>query len=206
MRVTALVAAASIAVSGVMASPLTVSLDATSIFGDLSSSNYYGAPTPPWEAGANPGWYFGSSPELYPTLTCLEGLICDILDLLPITWLHCPTPPSSTTTPTEDGYTQTFYNLTGATQASDYQTYGLVDTVEDCLAMCDSVSGCNFVNAYHDVNGKGGSTQLTCSLFTLCHTSSDADNFGGQTQPDGSVDYITDSEGWCKDGAAYATD
>lgn len=74
--------------------------------------------------------------------------------------------------------------------------------------------------AYHDVNGKvrawatffcivvdivsrnskGGSTQLTCSLFTKCHTNpADEDNFGGQTQPDGSIDFIIDSDGWCKD-------
>ena len=69
--------------------------------------------------------------------------------------------------------------------------------------------------AYHDVNGKvrlpyfsyqhvpepslqNGSPLLTCALFKDCHTSSDAINYGGQTQPDGSVDYITDSDGWCK--------
>lgn len=52
-------------------------------------------------------------------------------------------------------------------------------------------------SAYHDVNGKGGSTQLTCSLFSSCHNSSDADNVGGQTQPDGSVDFIINSDGFC---------
>lgn len=29
-----------------------------------------------------------------------------------------------------DGYYETFNNLTGATEASDYLTYGLVDTVQ----------------------------------------------------------------------------
>ncbi|KAF8894997.1 hypothetical protein CPB84DRAFT_1782393 [Gymnopilus junonius] len=70
--------------------------------------------------------------------------------------------------------------------------------------MCNSVSGCNFVNAYHDVNGKGGSTQLTCSLFTSCHDASTADNCGGQTQSSGLVDFIIDSDGFCKNGAKVA--
>lgn len=52
--------------------------------------------------------------------------------------------------------------------------------------------------AYDDVNGKGGSTQLTCSLFTNCHNATDADNRGGQSQPNGSVDFIINSDGWCK--------
>ncbi|KAJ7202111.1 hypothetical protein GGX14DRAFT_654807 [Mycena pura] len=57
--------------------------------------------------------------------------------------------------------------------------------VQDCQDMCDTVSGCIFVNAYHDSNdaGKvrtraasltpvlelyGNSTMLTCSLFSKC--------------------------------------
>ncbi|KAG5634540.1 hypothetical protein H0H81_001570 [Sphagnurus paluster] len=117
-----------------------------------------------------------------------------------------PTSPATTTssltptpTPTpSDGYTQTFAGLNGATQADGYLTYGLVDTVAQCKAMCDSVAGCKFVNTYHDVNGKGGSTQLTCSLYSGCHTAADAINKGGQSQPDGSINYITDSDGYCK--------
>ncbi|KAG6855967.1 hypothetical protein H0H87_008908 [Tephrocybe sp. NHM501043] len=196
MRFTALFAAASVAVSGVVATPLTV--DANALFGvQLNSANHYGAPNPPWVPDHKPGWYFGDHPHLFPELNCLEGFICKLLELLPFDWLHCPSKP--TTPPsTGDGYTQTFYNLTGATQASDYLTYGLVDTVDDCKAMCNSVSGCTFINTYHDVNGKGGSTQLTCSLFSSCHDSSDADNKGGQTQPDGSIDVITNSDGYCK--------
>ncbi|KAG6841404.1 hypothetical protein C0991_011568 [Blastosporella zonata] len=219
MRFTALIAAASVAISGVVATPLALTVDTSAFFPTpLSARNNYGAPIPPWTAGHNPGWYYGSHPNLYPELTCLEGIICTILELLTFDWIHCPKPPPHTPPPSGDGYTQTFSNLTGATQASDYQTYGLVDTVADCKAMCNSVSGCTFVNsrflllkwgiqnvaylyliAYHDVNGKGGSTQLTCSLFTQCHDASDADNVGGQSQPDGSIDYITDSDGWCKE-------
>ena len=52
--------------------------------------------------------------------------------------------------------------------------------------------------AYHDVNGKDGSPLLTCALFSKCHTAADADNRGGQTQPDGSVDFIINSDGYCK--------
>jgi len=107
---------------------------------------------------------------------------------------YCPSPPHNP--PPE--YTETFFNLTCASQDSSYQTYGLVDTIADCESMCDSVTGCTFFNTYHDVNGKNGSTQLTCSLFTSCLTASTADNCGGQTQPNGSVDYIIDSDGYCK--------
>ncbi|KAF9460491.1 hypothetical protein BDZ94DRAFT_1169750 [Collybia nuda] len=180
--------------------PEVVSLDveAKSLLGfDLSLGNFYGAPHPPWTEGSHPGWYFGDHGYLYPELTCLEGIICAILELFP-KFLHCPHKPPNNPPPS-DGYQQTFSNLTGATQAGDYMTYGLVDTVAQCKAMCDSVAGCKFANSYHDVNGKGGSTQLTCSLFTSCHTESDADNKGGQSQPDGSIDFITDSDGWCKD-------
>ena len=164
---------------------------------DLSATNHYGAPNPPWTPQGTPGWYFGDHSYMFPHLPSLEGLICLVLELLPFPCLHCPHPPPPPP-PTGDGYMQTFNNLTGATQGSDYLTYGLVDTVAQCKAMCDSVNGCKFVNTYHDVNGKGGSTQLTCSLFSGCHTASDATNTGGQSQPDGSIDYITDSDGYCK--------
>ncbi|TFK39300.1 hypothetical protein BDQ12DRAFT_698277 [Crucibulum laeve] len=176
------------------------------LFGtDLSASNHFGAPFPPWAHGAHPGWYFGHFPWLHNGLPCFPGPSCKIMQYFP--WAlqcpphppHFPFPPHHPPPPPpNDGYHQTFSNLTGATQAADYMTYGLVDTVADCKAMCDSVQGCKFVNSYHDVNGKDGSTQLTCSLFTNCHTSADADNKGGQTQPDGSIDFIQNSDGWCK--------
>ncbi|KAJ3867453.1 hypothetical protein EV359DRAFT_61494 [Lentinula novae-zelandiae] len=166
----------------------------TTLSASLSEANHYGAPIPPWEVGSYPGWYYGTDPGaiigwVLPWL--LDDLLCAILDLLP--GLHCPVPKP----PPKNGWVQTFSNLDGATQADDYLTYGLVDTIEDCEAMCLNVQGCNFINTYHDVNGKNGSPQLTCSLFSLCHDASDADNKGGQTQPDGSVDYITDSNGFC---------
>ncbi|KAJ3799979.1 hypothetical protein GGU11DRAFT_870448 [Lentinula aff. detonsa] len=177
------------------ASPFTNATLQLSLSNSLSQSNHYGAPIPPWEVGSYPGWYYGQDPGaiigwVLPWL--LDTLICDILDLLPFC-LHCPIPKP----PPKNGWVPTFSNLTGATQAGDYLTYGLVDTIQDCETMCLNVEGCIFINTYHDVNGKNGSPQLTCSLFSLCHDASDADNKGGQTQPDGSVDYITDSDGFC---------
>ncbi|KAJ3497137.1 hypothetical protein NMY22_g19731 [Coprinellus aureogranulatus] len=150
--------------------PLLLDLDLGGLLGvDWSEKNHYNAP-----------------------------LICKLLQLLPKKF-HCPKPlPPHQPPPPSDGYTPTFQNLTGATQGDDYLTFGLVDTVADCKAMCNSVAGCGFVNTYHDVNGKDGSTQLTCSLFRGCHTAADATNTGGQTQPDGSVNYIRESSGWCK--------
>ncbi|PPQ66990.1 hypothetical protein CVT26_009950, partial [Gymnopilus dilepis] len=119
----------------------------------------------------------------------------------PTTSKTTSTPPTQTPPPPPPpGYTPTFSNITCAVQADDYLTFGLVDTEEDCTAMCDSVAGCVFVNAYHDVNGKDGSPQLTCSLFGKCHDASAADNCGGQSQPDGSTDFITNSDGFCKNG------
>jgi len=65
-------------------------------------------------------------------------IICQILKYFPHVLQCPPKPPNPTpttssapsTTPTvpADGYTQTFSNLTGAVQADDYITFGLVDT------------------------------------------------------------------------------
>jgi len=190
--------ALAIALSGVVASPVDASQPTSPdviVDFNLSIDTKYNAPIPPWNKDSHPGWYYGNGKPAvqsnnYPTITS-GGKSCGYLKSHP-DQLQCP-PQNS-----QNGYTQTFTGLTGATQANDYLTYGLVDTVDDCKAMCTSVKGCKFVNTYHDVNGKDGSTQLTCSLFSLCHTSSDADNRGGQTQPSGKIDYITDSAGWCK--------
>ncbi|KAF8804172.1 hypothetical protein BYT27DRAFT_6711260 [Phlegmacium glaucopus] len=198
MRFSVAFAAIAVALSGVVASPSGLGdgdLDDILKF-DLSLGNKYGAPHAPWESNSHPGWYYGDKPGKGDKFPCLRPKVCKHLKLYP-NKLHCP-PQYPPPPPPPTGYTQTFSNLDGATQASDYMTYGLVDTVADCQAMCDSVAGCKFVNTYHDVNGKDGSPKLTCSLFTACHTAADADNRGGQTQPDGSVDYITNSDGWCK--------
>jgi len=53
-----------------------ISLDLGGLFGgaDLSSSNHYGAPIPPWEPGCQPGWYYGPNPAAHPDLPCLGGV------------------------------------------------------------------------------------------------------------------------------------
>ncbi|TFK20449.1 hypothetical protein FA15DRAFT_673486 [Coprinopsis marcescibilis] len=198
--------------STVGVSAVLLDLDLGHILGlDFTERTHYNAPIEPWRNGASPGWYIGQHPERHPKLFCLVGIICKILDLFP-GLPKCPkkpVPPKPTPTPTgtapyptptlpADGYEQTFTNLTGATQGEGYLTFGLVDTIPDCKAFCDTVKGCIFANTYNDVNGKDGSTQLTCSLFSRCHDASTATNTGGQTQPDGSVNYIRNSNGWCK--------
>lgn len=165
----------------------------------LTPASSYNAPLTPWEQDATPGWFYGNNPSNLPTsFTDLpwlkDGYLCWLLSQRN-NGLDCP---ANGSVASNDGYYQSFSNLTGATQAGDYMTYGLVETVDDCKAMCNSVNGCAFVNTYHDVNGKNGSPLLTCSLFTQCHSSSDAINRGGQSQPDGSIDFITSSDGYCK--------
>jgi len=153
MRLSALFSVVSIAVAGVASSPLN-SRNVAGLLGgaDLSPANCYGAPNPPWILNSKPGWYYGNSPGLYPDLPSLiDGvrlgqfmssmtvlltgnflkLICFVLELLPL-WLHCPhaSSPPPPPPPAPGSYTQMFYNLTGATQAADYLTYGLVDTVD----------------------------------------------------------------------------
>ncbi|KAK7052227.1 hypothetical protein R3P38DRAFT_2859202 [Favolaschia claudopus] len=161
----------------------------------LTAQNFYGAPIPPWKVGHYPGWYYGHGTPPVGLPCLLGGLICELLKLLHL-GLYCPSPPPHH--PSPPGYSQTFQNLTCAAQDDSYQTYGLVDTVADCQAMCDTVSGCTFFNSYHDVNGKDGSPLLTCALFSKCLPASSADNCGGQSQPDGSIDFITNSDGFCK--------
>ncbi|KAJ7233843.1 hypothetical protein B0H12DRAFT_1076474 [Mycena haematopus] len=190
MRFTTLFTAVAVAVTGASAQ---FSAESITNALTLNAANHYGAPIPPWEVGHYPGWYYGSGPFPDGILCWLDELLCELLDLFPFLF-HCPKPPHNP--PPE--YTPTFTNQTCATQDNSYQTFGLVDTIADCEAMCDSVSGCTFVNTYHDVNGKDGSTQLTCSLFTTCLTAASNDNCGGQSQPDGSVDFITNSDGYCK--------
>ncbi|KAJ7088662.1 hypothetical protein C8R44DRAFT_686866 [Mycena epipterygia] len=200
MRFSTVFSALAIVVSGATATTSFTSDSISSAVG-LNAKNYYGAPIPPWEPGHHPGWYYGQGPPPEGVLCILEGLLCELLELLHLGF-YCPKPPPPPpphSPPPPPEYSQTFYNLTCAAQDGSYQTFGLVDTVADCQAMCDTVAGCIFVNAYHDNNSAAkDTTQLTCSLFTQCLSATSADNCAGQTQPDGSVDFITDSAGYCK--------
>jgi len=174
------------------ASAFTTEVLGNALGGLLTPANFYGAPIPPWQSNSDPGWYYGENPQDVVGLTLpwlLDELICDILALLNI--FHCPQPQPQSV------WTQTFNNLTGATESSTYLTYGLVDTIADCETMCLGVSGCTFINTYDDVNGKGGSPLLTCALFSECQDASTAINFGGQTQPSGLLDFIENSNGFC---------
>ncbi|KAJ7110903.1 hypothetical protein C8R44DRAFT_742680 [Mycena epipterygia] len=158
----------------------------------FNAKNYYGSPIRPWESGHRPGWYYGHGTPPTGIPYNLDELFCELLQSLRLGY-YCPKAAPS------PEYSQTFSNLGCASQDGSFQTFGLVDTVADCQAMCDSVAGCTFVNSYHDNNSAAkNSTQLTCSLFSTCLTASSAVNCGGQSQPDGSLDFITNSDGYCK--------
>ncbi|KAJ4470189.1 hypothetical protein J3R30DRAFT_1235587 [Lentinula aciculospora] len=181
------------------------------IIASLSASNHHGAPISPGSAGSSPGWYFGDDPGSVDLPWLKDIDLCASLAQSPDS-IKCPSipkkpsrtypkrsaAPASTppTTPATPSYYTIFSGLTGAIQGSGYLTYGLVDTVSNCEAMCNRVSSCIFINTYHDVNGKNGSPLLTCSLYSTLHTAAEATNKGGQTQSDGSVDYITNSDGY----------
>ncbi|KAJ3931232.1 MAG: hypothetical protein NXY57DRAFT_1039351 [Lentinula lateritia] len=186
------------------------------VVASLSASNHHGAPFPPGSHGSRAGWYYGDD----PSSTSVDGLpwlgdkdLCAVLKKSPDA-IQCPTraskptktygrrsaavsdpTPSPSTTPTPT-YVTVFSGLDASVQGSGYITYGLVDSVSDCETFCNTVSNCIFFNSYYDVNGKDVSPKLTCSLYSVVHTAADATNTGGQTEPDGSVDYISDSSGY----------
>jgi len=85
MRFTALCAVVAAAVTSVGGVPTTsvvrstninIPLDLGDLLGgaDLSDTNHYGAPIPPWEPGCKPGWYYGPHPGDHPDLPCLGGV------------------------------------------------------------------------------------------------------------------------------------
>ncbi|KAJ4497622.1 hypothetical protein C8R41DRAFT_917350 [Lentinula lateritia] len=209
---------ASISTATYVLSPPDIRYASTeSIVASLSASNHHGAPLPPSSFGSTPGWYFGDAPGSADDLPWLKdedfcaslaqsntGIRCPLVAEKPkktysrrsaVPADPAATPASQSQSPAAR-YSIIFSGLTGAIQGSGYLTYGLVDTVSDCETMCDNVSGCVFFNSYHDVNGKNGSPLLTCSLYDTPHTADEATNTGGQTQPDGSVNYVTDSDGY----------
>ncbi|KAJ3812463.1 hypothetical protein F5876DRAFT_63947 [Lentinula aff. lateritia] len=186
------------------------------IVASLSASNHHGAPFPPGSFGSRAGWYYGDD----PSSSSVDGLpwmkdkdLCAVLKRSPDA-IQCPTvkskptktygrrsaaitDPTPTVTPTPiPSYTTEFSGLDGSIEGSGYITYGLVDTNTDCETFCNSVSNCIFFNSYYDVHGKDESPKLTCSLYSVTHTAADATNKGGQTQPDGFVDYISNSSGY----------
>ncbi|KAJ3867356.1 hypothetical protein EV359DRAFT_61561 [Lentinula novae-zelandiae] len=187
-----------------------------SIVASLSASNHHGAPFPPRSQGSRASWYYGDD----PSSASVDGLpwlrdkdLCAVLKQSPDA-IQCPTraskptktygrrsaavsdpTPSASATPTPS-YTTVFSNLDASIEGSGYITYGLVDTNADCETFCNSVSNCIFFNSYYDVHGKDESMKLTCSLYSVVHTAADATNKGGQTEPDGFMDYISNSAGY----------
>jgi len=83
MHFASLLAVATIAISSVTATPLSnreTDVEVTVAIGfNLTVQNSYGAPIPPWVAGALPGWYDGQSPALYPDLPCLGNAQVSII-------------------------------------------------------------------------------------------------------------------------------
>ncbi|WWC90149.1 uncharacterized protein L201_005082 [Kwoniella dendrophila CBS 6074] len=93
-----------------------------------------------------------------------------------------------------------------ATQDASYMTYTLSTSVDDCLAACDKIEGCVFVNTYYDVNEeenylpKHTDGVLTCAMFSQCVSTDKNDNWGGQDDPN----TIVNSNGYCKSSACGA--
>ncbi|KAH7878832.1 uncharacterized protein C8R40DRAFT_1166815 [Lentinula edodes] len=186
------------------------------IVASLSAPNHHGAPFPPGSFGSSAGWYYGDD----PSSTLVDGLpwlkdkdLCAVLKQSPDA-IQCPivkakptktygrrsadatdSTATATTTPTPS-YTAVFTDLDASIEGSGYITYGLVDTNSDCETFCNTVSNCIFLNSYYDVNGKDESPKLTCSLYSVVHTAAEATNKGGQTEPDGFMDYIANSSGY----------
>ncbi|KAJ6543161.1 hypothetical protein B0H19DRAFT_905715, partial [Mycena capillaripes] len=154
--------------------------------------NFYGAPIPPWKVDHHPGWYYGKGTPPIGVHSVLDSLFCHLLDLIHFGY-HCPQPPHN-----PPPYTKTYGNLNCASQHDSYQTYGFVEVVADCQAMCDSVSGCISFNTYHDVYEQGKVAQLTCTLYKVPLTVGSASYCGGEHQPDGSTHHIINSDGYCK--------
>ncbi|KAJ7466567.1 hypothetical protein B0H11DRAFT_2307114 [Mycena galericulata] len=115
----------------------------------------------------------------------------------PISSSTTATLPAQCTATAAPCYTVAFQNIDASVEASDYLSYVLTSTVQECLdaCACDN-SGCTFANPYYDNNAKD-TTLLTCSFYATCHTAADAVNFGGQSEPDGGLSTISNSSGYC---------
>ncbi|KAJ7509562.1 hypothetical protein B0H11DRAFT_1252306 [Mycena galericulata] len=93
-----------------------------------------------------------------------------------------------------------------------YLTYTIVNNatynIGDCLAFCDTVDGCEFVNLYYEFNNYlldfvfSQQSNLKCAAYGDIHNTTEKTNFGGQasypqvgneTVP---LTFITQSSGW----------
>ncbi|KAF7340545.1 Antifreeze protein [Mycena sanguinolenta] len=119
------------------------------------------------------------------------------------------TPPPTTTTSSPTStftpqctptatpcFSVAFQGLNASIQASDFLTFTLTDTPEECIDFCACVpGGCAFANSYFD-NDKN-TTMLTCAIYASCHTAADATNTGGQSLPNGGLSTVVNSTGFC---------
>jgi hypothetical protein len=90
-------------------------------------------------------------------------------------------------------------------QGTAYLTFTTVDNstynVPACLAFCDNVQGCVFVNLYYEYNNPGldqGPSNLKCAAYGDIHTAQEKTNWGGQqlAPPPAGLTYIQQSGGW----------
>ncbi|KAK7016942.1 fruit-body specific protein a [Favolaschia claudopus] len=206
---------------GVSAAAPSAGSKASQSVGSLNAGNNYGAPIPPWQPGAQPGWYYGNPQKAPSGLICLVDNVRSFLPLLPLRMalpqrprahpqlvLHLlrmalprPHPPPP---PPPPGYTYTYDNFTCATEVwpiSYYISFGKVETMEgNSLFPPSSKKMRAQINAYHDNNagaGKDFTELLTCSLFKIVTDKKNATNCGGQQQQNKPVGttFITDSYG-----------
>ncbi|KAF8805644.1 hypothetical protein BYT27DRAFT_7258024 [Phlegmacium glaucopus] len=95
-----------------------------------------------------------------------------------------------------------------AIEGTAYLTYSLVSNatydVDDCLAKCDQVEICVFVNLYYEFNNElldfvfSEHSNLKCVLYADIHTAAEKTNFGGQQSEPAPADltYIQQSSGY----------
>ncbi|KAG6829651.1 hypothetical protein H0H87_010592 [Tephrocybe sp. NHM501043] len=116
---------------------------------------------------------------------------------------------------TVSGYEQVFAGTgskdgdrDGSIEGTAYLTYTVVNNatynVDDCLAFCNRVNGCVFVNLYYEYNNYlldfvfSEHSNLKCAAYGDIHTAAEKTNRGGQQlipQPAG-LSYIQQSSGW----------
>ncbi|KAG6827736.1 hypothetical protein H0H92_010614 [Tricholoma furcatifolium] len=95
-----------------------------------------------------------------------------------------------------------------AIEGTAYLTYTLVNNatynIADCLAYCDSIEGCVFVNLYYEFNNPlldfvfSQKSNLKCVAYGDIHNATEKTNWGGQQleAPPAPLTYIQASSGW----------
>ncbi|KAF9043296.1 hypothetical protein BJ165DRAFT_1595297 [Panaeolus papilionaceus] len=93
----------------------------------------------------------------------------------------------------------------GSIQGTAYLTFTLVNNatynVADCLAFCDGIPQCVFVNLFYEFNNPGldqESSNLKCAAYADVHSAAEKTNLGGQqlAPPPAGLTYIQQSSGF----------